>query len=90
MLWDPLLRVEVLKLASPFAKLRDPSAVPPSMNVTDPVGVVVGEVTVAVNFTACPVLEGFSEETMTVDEVAWSTTCVSAEDLLFRCAVSPS
>jgi hypothetical protein len=40
------------------------------MNVTVPVNLVVGEVTVAVNFTVCPTLDGFTEDTMAVVEVA--------------------
>jgi hypothetical protein len=54
MLCDPVLSADVLKLALPPARFTVPSTLPLSMNVTAPVGVVVGEVTVAVNFTTCP------------------------------------
>ena len=59
------------------------------MNVTVPVGVVVGEVTVAVNFTFCPAFEGFTEDTMAVVEVAFFITCFSAAEVLLACAESP-
>ena len=59
------------------------------MNVTIPVGVVVGEVTVAVNVTFCPVFDGFTEETTVVAEVALSTTCFKAGEVLFSFAASP-
>jgi hypothetical protein len=44
------------------------------MNVTVPDGVHVGEVTVAVNFTAFPALAGFTEDTRAVVELAGFTT----------------
>jgi hypothetical protein len=50
---------------------------------------VVGEVTVAVNFTVCPALEGFTDDTTVVAEVALSTTCFRAGDALFSFAASP-
>jgi hypothetical protein len=59
------------------------------MNVTVPVGVVVGDVTVAVNVTACPTLDEFTEATMDAVEVAISTTCFRAADVLAAFAVSP-
>jgi len=40
------------------------------MNFTVPVGVVVGEVTVAVNVTFSPAWEGFTDDTTVVVEVA--------------------
>jgi hypothetical protein len=43
------------------------------MKVTEPVGIVVGDVTVAVNFTESPVLAGFFDETTEVVVVAWHT-----------------
>jgi hypothetical protein len=39
-----------------------PRIVLPSMNVTVPVGVVVGDVTVAVKVTVCPLKEGFNDD----------------------------
>ena len=69
-LCDPALSVDVLKLALPLASVPVPSSVLPSLNFTVPVGVVVAEVTVAVNFTVCPALEGFTEDTIDVFEFA--------------------
>jgi hypothetical protein len=89
MLCEPELRDDVVKLATPFFKFPVPNAVFPSMNVTFPVDVVVGDVTVAVNFTFCFTLEGFGAEVSAVDEVALFTTCLSADDLLPACPASP-
>jgi len=47
-----------------------PNAFAPSMKVTDPVAVVVGEVTVAVNVTAWPRSDGFSDDFTVVVVVA--------------------
>jgi hypothetical protein len=58
------------------------------MKVTVPVGLVVGEVTVAVNFTVCPVLEGFTDELTAVVVIAWLTVCVAVPELGPTC-VSP-
>ncbi len=60
------------------------------MNFTLPVGVVVDEVTVAVNLTFCPTFEGFSEDTTAVVVVALSTTCFSDLEVLPECAASPA
>lgn len=65
-----MLRDDVLYLALPPAIVAVPNTVLPSMNVTVPVGLVVGDVTVAVNFTFCPVLEGFGDDASVVVEVA--------------------
>ena len=57
----------------------------PSLNVTLPAGVPAPEseaVTVAVNVTFCPALEGFSDEDTLVD-VPSCTTCEREELLLF-------
>ena len=59
------------------------------MYVTVPVGFVVGEVTVAVNFTVSPALEGLTEDTTVVFEVAISTTCDRGGDVLFAETVLP-
>jgi hypothetical protein len=40
------------------------------MKVTVPVGVAVGDVTVAVNFPFCASLDGFTEDTTAVVDVA--------------------
>jgi hypothetical protein len=59
------------------------------MNLTLPVGVVVGEVTVAVNVTFWPGWEGFTEDTTVVVEIACSITCFRTADVLFAFAASP-
>ena len=53
-----------------FASVPVPSFVVPSMNFTVPVGMVVGEATVAVNVTFWPALEGFAEDMTAVSEIA--------------------
>ena len=63
--WVPGASDVVVKLAFPCAvrATAGPSALPLSRNVTVPVGVPgVVEVTVAVNVTDCPMVEGFTEE----------------------------
>ena len=86
----PALRVEVLYFALPFDKVPVPNSVLPSLNVTVPVGVVVGEVTVAVNVTFCSGLEGLTEEATLVAEVAIFTFCFKSADVLFASAASPA
>ena len=66
----------------PLPRLTVPSIVAPSMKVTDPVGVVVGERTVAVNFTDWPAVAGFFEETTVVVVVAGLTTCEVVPELV--------
>ena len=55
-----------------------PSTVPPSKNVTDPVAPVV---TVAVNVTVAPTLDGFGDDTSVTVDAAWFTTCVSVAEV---------
>jgi hypothetical protein len=52
------------------------------MNVTEPVGVVVGERTVAVNLTDWPAVAGFFEEITVVVVVAGLTTCEVVPELV--------
>jgi hypothetical protein len=59
------------------------------MNVTVPVGVVVADVTVAVNFTDCATTDGFNDDTTVVLVRAWSTVCISAADVLLAVCASP-
>ena len=76
--WLPPVRLDVEHVAWP-PPLSVPSptpvqviAVPPSLNVTVPVGVPVPGplmLTVAVNVTACPYVDGFTDE-LTVVAVA--------------------
>ena len=67
--WLPMLKSDLLKLASPLP-LRavgpanvvvGASHVPPSMKLTFPVGVPLPLVTVAVKVTDCPNADGFGE-----------------------------
>ena len=62
----PTGKVAVLRLALPPARFTVPRTTEPEVNVTVPVGVVVGDVTVAVNLTVCPAVEGFFEDTIVV------------------------
>jgi hypothetical protein len=56
--------VDVVKVATPELRLAEPSVVDPSANVTVPVAE--EGLTVAVNVTAWPKAEGFSEEVSVV------------------------
>ena len=64
----PAASAEVVKLAWPPLRVAVPSVVPPSANVTVPVGVPepLVEATVAVKVTACPTLLGLTEEASAV------------------------
>ena len=57
----PTVRVEMLKVAAPPLRLAVPSVVPPSENVTEPVGVLAEDETVAVRVTAFCTRTGFGE-----------------------------
>jgi hypothetical protein len=65
-----------------------PSCVLPSKNVTVPVGFPDEVVTVAVNVTACPTIDGFAEETTAVLVVAW-TVCRTPDDVTGANVASP-
>ena len=58
------------------------------MKVTVPVGVVVGDVTVAVKVTDFPNVEGFGDDVKVVTLAAWFTTWLRAAELVADC-VSP-
>jgi hypothetical protein len=62
---------------------------PPSKNVTVPVGVIVGDVTVAVNVTICPLAAGFSDDFSAVALVVSVTVWGSAGEVLFAVSESP-
>ena len=70
-----MARLDVENVATPLA-LSDtvPRVVAPSMKATLPAGVPPDEVTVAVNVTLSPVLDGFFEETSAVDVAAGVVT----------------
>jgi hypothetical protein len=80
MLWLPTVRADVAKVAVPALRLAVPRVVAPSLNVTVPPALL--GVTVAVKVTLCPKAEEGSEETTTVEEVAWFTTCVTVLEVL--------
>jgi hypothetical protein len=72
---DPAARVEVMNVAVPLLSVPPPIALPPSMNVTVPVAVL--GVTLAVNVTALPKIEGSGLELTEIEEVAWLTLSVT-------------
>lgn len=61
MLCVPAVNALVVKLAIPPLRGTLPSTVAPSLNVTEPVGTPAADVSVTVNVTDCPAIEGFSE-----------------------------
>ena len=76
--WLPTASEEVVKVAVPAASVPVPICVPPSKKITVPVGE--NPVTLAVNVTDCPKLEGFFDEdsavvvaTMPISELARRT-----------------
>src|SRR2546426_9171331 len=79
---------EVRKVACPPVSVPVPSVVALSLNVTVPVGVPApGDtaLTVAVNVTDTPNVDGFNDELTVVVLLAWLTVCVrSAEVLLLK------
>jgi hypothetical protein len=62
--WFPCVRAEVESVAVPEASVAVPKDVPPSKNCTVPVEA--AGVTVAVNVTLCPVVDGFALDVMVV------------------------
>jgi len=79
----------VLRLACPDKfNLTDPRLEDPLRNVTVPVGVPAEAVTVAVNVTVWPLVEGLTEELSKVVVVALMI-CASDDDVLDKNRVSP-
>src|SRR5258708_29333980 len=70
----PPARVAMLNVASPApCNVADPIVAAPSLKVTVPVGMPDPvDVTVAVNVTACPNIEGFGEEVSVVEVAAFA------------------
>lgn len=87
--WLATDKVEVLKVALPLLSVPVPSVVEPSLKVTVPVGVPPLDVTVAVNFTEAPNVDGFSEDATEVELVAAFTVCVSTAEVLPPKSVLP-
>jgi hypothetical protein len=80
MVWLPELSAAVVNVTIPLAPtLPVPTAVPPSLNVTVPVGVPdpLATATVAVNVTACPGVLGFGDAVNVVVVVPCLTVCVN-------------
>src|SRR5258707_15205402 len=94
MVWLPMVRLEVLKLAvvvlPAVLSVPWPRLVAPSENVTTPVGVATAVlpgaliVTVAVKVTACPDADGLAEEATTVLVPALPTVWFSVPLLPLR------
>jgi hypothetical protein len=85
---DATLSVDIAHPALPALNATlEQIAVAPSLNVTVPVGD--WPVTVAVNVTFCPNVEGFAEETSAVLLVALLTTCVTVFDVDVALLASP-
>jgi hypothetical protein len=85
--FDPTASVEMLKVAFPALIVPVPSVALPSMNVTVPVAVV--GVTVAVNVTDEPYVDGFVDEASVTVVFVLFTVWVSTEDVLLLSFVSP-
>ena len=88
----PTLNDEVLNVAEPALSVPVPNVVVPSLNVTVPADVpAAGDaaVTVAVNVTDWPELDGFAELATVVVLFPLLTVCVRAEEVLVEKFVSP-
>jgi hypothetical protein len=85
----PAVSVDVANVATPELRVPDPRVVAPSRNVTVPVGVPPVPVTVAVNVTDWPAVDGLTDEASTVVLGLPLTTCVTTEDVLPAKLVSP-
>jgi hypothetical protein len=71
--FDPFGRDEMFSLALPPLSWNVPSNVVPDMKTTVPFGVTVGEFIVAVNVTGLPKIDGFLEDVIVADVMAWFT-----------------
>jgi hypothetical protein len=89
--WDPTASDDVIKVAMPPPPtVPVPIDVAPSRNVTIPVTVpAVFAVTVAVNVTADPAIDGFADDVTAVVVVAGFTTKVVGPEVLDAYVVSP-
>jgi hypothetical protein len=89
-LWLPTLRLEAVQVAVPPLTgwaLQPLIEDPPSLKSTLPVGP--EPVTVPVNVTDCPNVEGLSEDPRAVVVATWLTVCISGEEVLPWLSVSP-
>ena len=81
--WEPVARVEVVKVPLPLVRATVANTVAPSLKVAEPVGVpVVDDLTVAVNVTGVPCVEGFRDEATVVEVAALLVTKVKTGDVL--------
>jgi len=80
----------VENVALPLASVPVPTVVVPSLKATVPLGVPPVEVTVAVNVTAPPNGDGFSDDATAVELAACFTICVSAAEVLPVKSVLPA
>src|SRR5690348_9264231 len=85
--WLPAARLERVSEAEPLVNATIPITVPPSWNWTAPVAVA-GK-TRAVNVTAWPVRDGFSDEARPTAAAALATVTDTAPDVLARVTPSP-
>jgi hypothetical protein len=91
--WLPTDSDEVVKVALPELKLAVPRVEAPSRKVTVPVGVPVAGatgLTVAVNVTAWPNTDGFTDEVTVVELPALPTVWMIAAEVLLAKFVSPA
>ena len=91
--WVATDKAEVLKVACFVAVFTEPvpSVVVPSLKVTVPPGAPLkAGVMVAVNVTACPLIDGFGEEASFVVVFALFTFCVNVADELVRKSAFPA
>jgi hypothetical protein len=84
---DPTDNAEVAYVADPLLSVPVPRVVPPSLKVTVPVAS--DGVTVAVNVTEEPYVDGFADEVSVVVELATFTVWVRADDVLLLQFPSP-
>ena len=70
--WLPTASALVVRVATPASRAMVPRVVPSSENVTEPVGS--SPVTVAVNVTASPRVEGLSDDVRSVVVLACTTS----------------
>jgi hypothetical protein len=93
MAWLPTAKADVERVALPEDRLAVPKVEAPSRKVTVPVGTPVPEataLTVAVNVTAWPDADGFTELVIVVVLFALFTVCVMAADVLPLKLASPA
>src|SRR6266571_516926 len=72
----------MLSEALPLTSVTVPSVAAPSLNVTVPVGTPAPDLTVELNVTVWPTVEGFGEEVRLVLEFPAFTVCVRTADVL--------